>query len=397
MRQVLLMPRNCLLIYSTILFALIFLAYLFKTNGNVIGVITSYATGPDESQAASQLLKIQKLARLENCALVNASAKNRTARCNYHNKYTPRLGVIRNPAGMSEEHFYLARLYIQLVKHSVVNLFNVNFNGIIDGRIWPPEYKPPAQVDPLEKCQAITMVGLRRLDNVQLVLEDVIQRGIRGDFIETGVWKGGIGVLTRAILTAYRQYSRRVLLADSFEGIPPSNVQLFPVDKAHIGSEKHNILSAKYTGGQKVLHERMSSYFQLITDSTDYSATNNGKVRFMQKPDKDKIETVYIKGYFKDSLPAAVNNGVIKCLAVLRCDGDLYESTWQALDNLYPYLNQGGVVIVDDFTDWIGSFQAVHDFRKKNGIDTPIIQVYHGPGETVRGVYFLKPHKSAHC
>ncbi len=48
-------------------------------------------------------------------------------------------------------------------------------------------------------------------------------------------------------------------------------------------------------------------------------------------------------------------------------------------------------MIVDDFMDWSGSFKAVHDFRDKFKIETPIIQVYHGAGEALRGVYFMKP------
>ena len=90
-------------------------------------------------------------------------------------------------------------------------------------------------------------------------------------------------------------------------------------------------------------------------------------------------------------MPAAIKQNKFKCFAVLRLDGDIYESTWQSLEYLYPYLNKGGVIIVDDFTDWPGAFTAVHDFRKLNKIDTPIVQVFHNPGEVVRGIYFRKP------
>jgi len=97
------------------------------------------------------------------------------------------------------------------------------------------------------------------------------------------------------------------------------------------------------------------------------------------------------KGYFSDTLPVAIKQNRFRCFAVLRLDGDIYQSTWESLVYLYPYLNDGGVIIVDDFIDWSGSFKAVHDFRDKYKIDTPIIQVYHGPTESLRGVYFLKP------
>ena len=75
---------------------------------------------------------------------------------------------------------------------------------------------------------------------------------------------------------------------------------------------------------------------------------------------------------------------------MLRLDGDIYESTWQSLEFLYPYLNVGGVIIVDDFSDWEGAFRAVHDFRKKHDIRTPIVQVFHKKGEISLGAYFRK-------
>jgi hypothetical protein len=75
----------------------------------------------------------------------------------------------------------------------------------------------------------------------------------------------------------------------------------------------------------------------------------------------------FLPGWFKDSLPEAP----IDRLAVLRLDGDLYESTMDALENLYPKLSIGGFVIVDDHV--IPSCQdAVRDFRRKNGIEDPI-------------------------
>ena len=107
-----------------------------------------------------------------------------------------------------------------------------------------------------------------------------------------------------------------------------------------------------------------------------------------------QVGVEFLVGFFKDSLPAAIKEKKFKCFSVLRLDGDIYESTWQSLDYLYPYLNVGGVVIIDDFTDWEGAFRAVHDFRKKYSIVTPIVQVFHKAGEQARGVYFRKPEGS---
>ena len=49
-------------------------------------------------------------------------------------------------------------------------------------------------------------------------------------------------------------------------------------------------------------------------------------------------QVVFLKGWFKDTLPAAP----IGKLAVMRLDGDMYESTMDALKSLYPELSPGG-------------------------------------------------------
>ena len=127
------------------------------------------------------------------------------------------------------------------------------------------------------------------------------------------------------------------------------------------------------------------------------------------------IVVMLAEGYFEKTLPAARSR--FGSFAVLRLDGDIYQSTWEALENLYPFLNVGGYVIVDDYagnvptsfpctitelkqvparhlcktcTDWPGCRAAVDDFRKKENIQSPIIPAHHLPGEFVRGVWFQK-------
>jgi O-methyltransferase len=75
----------------------------------------------------------------------------------------------------------------------------------------------------------------------------------------------------------------------------------------------------------------------------------------------------FLAGWFKDTLPTAP----ISRLAVLRLDGDLYESTAQTLNALYDKLSPGGYVIVDDY-QLAPCVSAIHDFRKARGIDDEI-------------------------
>jgi Macrocin-O-methyltransferase (TylF) len=81
----------------------------------------------------------------------------------------------------------------------------------------------------------------------------------------------------------------------------------------------------------------------------------------------------FLKGWFKDTLPSAP----IERLAVMRLDGDYYESTRDALVNLYPRLAPGGFVVVDDFGEdtWTYCRKAVDEFRSEHGISDPMIKV----------------------
>jgi hypothetical protein len=81
----------------------------------------------------------------------------------------------------------------------------------------------------------------------------------------------------------------------------------------------------------------------------------------------------FLKGWFEETLP----NAPIERLAVMRLDGDLYESTRAALVNLYDRLSPGGYVIIDDYGEdsWTYCRQAVDEFRAQRGIADPLIKV----------------------
>ena len=79
---------------------------------------------------------------------------------------------------------------------------------------------------------AHTMVGIARLKNLRDLMQRTIDEKIAGDYIETGVWRGGCCILMRGILAADVEPSRRVYVADSFEGLPPPHLILFRWMKA---------------------------------------------------------------------------------------------------------------------------------------------------------------------
>jgi O-methyltransferase len=181
---------------------------------------------------------------------------------------------------------------------------------------------------------AHTMIGLKRLRNLRRLISRVLEDRIPGDFIETGVWRGGACIYMRALLMAYGVTDRRVWVADSFAGLPPPNPERYPADS---GSNLHKI--------------------GLIAVSLEEVKKNFTKYNMLDE------QVVFLNGWFKDTLPHAP----IEKLAILRLDGDMYESTIQALDTLYPKLSPGGFVIIDDYI-LIPCRKAVDDFRARNGI-----------------------------
>lgn len=189
---------------------------------------------------------------------------------------------------------------------------------------------------------AHTMAGLLRLDNTQACMAQVVADGVPGDFIETGVWRGGMCIFMRAFLKVHGITDRRIWVCDSFKGIPDTGASGHPLDVRASLHRANSVLSVPV----EEVRENFAGY-DLLDD-----------------------QTIFLAGWFGETLPTAP----IGPLAVLRLDGDLYASTMDALVNLYPKLSPGGFVIVDDYsTD--SCREAVEDFRREHGIGDPIITV----------------------
>jgi O-methyltransferase len=196
-----------------------------------------------------------------------------------------------------------------------------------DGRDWPPE--------------AETMVGRQRLDNLQHCVTSVIRERVPGDLIETGVWRGGSAIFMRAVLAAYGDRTRKVWVADSFRGLPKPDPQRYPVDRG----------------------DRLWTQTELAVSLEEVQA-NFARYGLLD------AQVAFLPGWFKDTLPTAP----IDRLAVLRLDGDLYESTMEALVALYPKVSAGGFVVVDDYA-LRPCRAAVDDFRQTWGLTEPIQRI----------------------
>lgn len=188
---------------------------------------------------------------------------------------------------------------------------------------------------------AHTMIGMRRMDNIQYCIETVLDDGVPGDLIETGVWRGGATIFMRGVLAAYGIKDRSVWVADSFDGVPP------PTLAEDAGLD----LSKKLVPFLAVSKETVIELFERY-------GLLDAQVKFLA-------------GWFKDTLPAAP----IETISVLRLDGDLYESTIDALKPLYGKVSRGGFVIVDDYYSCPPCKKAIDDFRAGNGITDEMVRI----------------------
>lgn len=237
-----------------------------------------------------------------------------------------------------------AELYLDLLKKSLTNTLFSEEPTRADSSAFIYQF-----IDHYITGNATTMLPVARLDNIRNCIIDVVKRQVPGDLIETGVWRGGAVIFMRAVLKAYGIIDRRVWVADSFAGLPEPDAALFPNEaKFHSAPLVRNIYK-NFAVDLETVRRNFASY-GLLDDS----------VRFL-------------KGWFKDTLPAAP----IERLALMRLDGDFYESTADALTGLYDKLSVGGYVIIDDYGEdsWNYCHRAVEEFRAARRIADPLVRV----------------------
>jgi hypothetical protein len=173
------------------------------------------------------------------------------------------------------------------------------------------------------------MIG-SRLDNVQQCVEQVLTDGVPGDLAEAGVWRGGTAIFMRALLKIHAVADRAVWVIDSFAGLPPGSGWAEAARLAvPLAEVKHNF-----------------GLYGLLDEQVHFT-----------------------EGWFRDTLPVQAPGP----FAVIRLDGDLYESQLDALTYLYPRLSPGGFVIIDD-PQLDGCGRAIADYREKHRISEPVLE-----------------------
>ena len=198
-------------------------------------------------------------------------------------------------------------------------------------------------------AERLTMVSWERLWTTVMACKYAVDRGIEGDFVECGVWRGGNALAAAEIFKLYKS-DKRVWLFDTFKGMTaPTSEDI----RASDGESAKN----QYLADQKETHNDWC-----------YASIEDVRQNFANRGLTSNIN--FVEGDVCQTLDAATLPNKI---CVLRLDTDWYESTKRELEVLYPKLSIGGCLIIDDYGYWSGSKKATDEYFEKNS-NRPFLQ-----------------------
>lgn len=204
------------------------------------------------------------------------------------------------------------------------------------------------------------MGGRKALENAFDVVDLVESNNIAGALVECGVAEGGTAAMLGLANKNLSNNIRNKWFFDSYEGLPEPTTEDYELGKT----------------GHFIRPLPKGSCLGTIEQVSELMFT---KLKFANN------EVNLIKGWFQDTVPVTKNK--IGPIAILRLDGDWYESTKVPLENFYDQITEGGYIIIDDYLTCFGSRKAVDEYLHNNNIQTKINLDGRG------GVWFMKPIK----
>lgn len=204
-----------------------------------------------------------------------------------------------------------------------------------------------------------TMGGYRALENAFDVTTLIEEDQIPGDIVECGVAQGGTAAMLALSSDLYGRQKRSFWYFDSYEGLP------LPTDEDYKGASAGQFIQPLNEGDCLGTVEQVSG---LLFDRLGL----------------EKERVTLVKGWFQDTVFA--NRDQLGAIAILRLDGDWYESTKIPLEGFYDKISPGGAVIIDDYATCFGSEKAVEEFLSERNISVTL----HPDGRG--GAWFRKPN-----
>jgi O-methyltransferase len=226
--------------------------------------------------------------------------------------------------------------FIEKTGYSIVNKKFLYPPGIYQNKEFMKIYK---------KCKSHTMVSVEKSFALYKAVKYVSKNNIYGDFIECGVWRGGQSMLAAFTFLNMQDVDRSLWLYDTYSGMAkPSKI-----DKKTNNTTDATKIWKK--GNKKGYNEWCYSSLEEVKSNMLSTKYPENKINF-------------IKGKVEKTIP----KNIPQKISILRLDTDFYESTYCELKYLFPLIEKGGVLIIDDYGIWEGSRKAVNQYIKENNI-----------------------------
>lgn len=205
-----------------------------------------------------------------------------------------------------------------------------------------------------------TMVGPERFYHSLLGCKYVIEHDIPGDWLECGVWRGGMSIAAKLMFEAYG-VNKQVYLFDTFAGMTePTDNDFSP----HAKTPTRDTFDRMQRDG-------FSTWC--------YASLDDVKANF-ERTVSDMNGVHFVKGDVLKTLEQKSNYP--KSIAILRLDTDWYESTKKELEVLYPLLSDKGVLLIDDYGYWDGARKAVEEYFANSQYPRPFLLYSDHTGRT---------------
>lgn len=214
----------------------------------------------------------------------------------------------------------------------------------VDSNVLPKDFEQD-HTNIFKKVQPYTMTSPERIFALIEAVKYISKHNIEGDIVECGVWKGGSMLAVAETLINQQVSNRQLYLYDTFEGMPAPTEH----DKDFTGND-----------ADAILNRNKNKEENLVWAYSPLDAVQ--KTLSLSSYPKNNIK--YVVGKVEDTIPMDVPEKI----ALLRLDTDWYESTKHELIHLFPKLQKGGVLIIDDYGFWKGAKKAVDEYFAENNI-----------------------------
>ena len=212
---------------------------------------------------------------------------------------------------------------------------------ITSDRQYPPDYDQ-GMIEVFQAAKPYTLTSHERVFALRQAVQYVTNSQIPGAIVECGVWRGGSMFVIAKTLVELGVSDRDLYLFDTFESMPPPGEHDVDVWGTHAGE-----------------------FFDAAVASPVYAYLPQDQVQELLTSTGYPVERIhFVRGMVEDTLPDAAPAEIALC----RLDTDWYVSTAHEMRHLFPLINEGGIVIIDDYGHFMGAKQAVDEYLRSKGI-----------------------------